>query len=172
MGFNPRTHEGCDHGRSVYCQHPGGFNPRTHEGCDFLVVIVSSVCRSFNPRTHEGCDCLVIVSVSRIRVSIHAPTRGATINRVKRNARSKFQSTHPRGVRLCIFEVYRQLQQFQSTHPRGVRLILTKIIWRGHRFQSTHPRGVRPGSYALLPSIPCFNPRTHEGCDDKQLVGG
>ena len=33
---------------------------------------------SFNPRTHEGCDLRAASLSSRLLVSIHAPTRGAT----------------------------------------------------------------------------------------------
>ena len=32
----------------------------------------------FNPRTHTGCDVLGFAQYIRFRVSIHAPTRGAT----------------------------------------------------------------------------------------------
>ena len=34
---------------------------------------------------------------------------------------SKFQSTHPRGVRHQFFDNRREIFRFQSTHPRGVR---------------------------------------------------
>ena len=34
----------------------------------------------FNPRTHEGCDTVVVEdSVEAAQISIHAPTRGATV---------------------------------------------------------------------------------------------
>jgi len=77
-------------------------------------------------------------------VSIHAPARGATQYSYKTYPYNKFQSTHPRGVRL------------PSHSPH---------IYKG-RFQSTHPRGVRQDS----PGIPeaeekGFNPRTRAGCD-------
>ena len=35
----------------------------------------------FNPRTHTGCDGVISIFQSPIFVSIHAPTRGATIRR-------------------------------------------------------------------------------------------
>ena len=62
---------------------------------------------SFNPRTHAGCDY---------------------IDGDNKNGESKFQSTHPRGVRL--FAVVGKLLfmlVFQSTHPRGVRPIRTRF---------------------------------------------
>ena len=103
--------------------------------------------KSFNPRTLVGCDwrpCWAFPSASR------------------------FQSTHPRGVRrrTCQPQICRRL--FQSTHPRGVRLPVMRRRFQPHhvsihapawgatcharqgpalqmRFQSTHPRGVRLG---------------------------
>ena len=54
-------------------------------------------------------------------VSIHAPTRGATSLSVERNSYYKFQSTHPRGVRLPMPMQPMLIRLFQSTHPRGVR---------------------------------------------------
>ncbi len=106
--FNPRTHAGCDwpsrlaaspmlrfqstHPRGVRHEAPSihdrfqsthprgvhpGFNPRTHAGCDQIGRIFGVAARSFNPRTHAGCD------------AIHDPAPELT----------RFQSTHPRGVR-------------------------------------------------------------------------
>ena len=55
------------------------FNPRTHTGCDPLIKTWSYPTLSFNPRTHTGCDNPERVAVNNVRrVSIHAPTRGAT----------------------------------------------------------------------------------------------
>ena len=76
--FNPRTHEGCD-----ICDHSFegigvGFNPRTHEGCDYLTFSQLKKITCFNPRTHEGCDCRLDEENYCYIVSIHAPTRGAT----------------------------------------------------------------------------------------------
>ena len=78
-GFNPRTHTGCD--SRHLADHCGccRFNPRAHTGCDKKVAktLLSYTC--FNPRTHTGCDVVVSFLVVRQRVSIHAPTRGATL---------------------------------------------------------------------------------------------
>ena len=83
----------------------------------------------------------------------------------------KFQSTHPRGVRLMedpryarVFDVSihapawgatiedlrhaAEPRPFQSTHPRGVRHQLSKRDAQLFLFQSTHPRGVRRGKDA------------------------
>ena len=76
-------------------------------------------------------------------VSIHAPTRGATSSALRNISVSAFQSTHPHGVRLTKTEVLRQYRTFQSTHPHGVRRIVAD----------------------LLSCLLSFNPRTHTGCD-------
>ena len=55
-----------------------GFNPRTHEGCDALHQQDATSLSSFNPRTHEGCDPIKTTRCVGFKVSIHAPTRGAT----------------------------------------------------------------------------------------------
>ncbi len=57
-----------------------------------------------------------------ICVSIHAPTRGCDAYlRYNGYHFSKFQSTHPRGVRQRLIDTVLILKEFQSTHPRGVR---------------------------------------------------
>ena len=78
-----------------------------------------------------------------------------------------FQSTHPRGVRLVLSVASSVLLTFQSTHPRGVRRMVILCKSSGKLFQSTHPRGVRHTFAIYLYLFFCFNPRTHEGCDQK-----
>ncbi len=55
------------------------FNPRTHTGCDWYKPHQDRIDRGFNPRTHTGCDDLLFRYGVLVLVSIHAPTRGATI---------------------------------------------------------------------------------------------
>ena len=79
--FNPRTHVGCDTRSPTRTPSCWNFNPRTHVGCDR-----SRFCHHlwpcyFNPRTHVGCDAIM--------------TRQKIEDR-------RFQSTHPRGVRLYV----------------------------------------------------------------------
>ena len=58
ISFNPRTHTGCDGAVKAWCRlFKSGFNPRTHTGCDF---------DNLNRK------------LALKKVSIHAPTRGAT----------------------------------------------------------------------------------------------
>ena len=79
LGFNPRTHVGCDWVKvdllvymvvfqsthpcrmrpetAIEFTPPKSFNPRTHVGCDVLLVDIIKITYGFNPRTHVGCDC-------------------------------------------------------------------------------------------------------------------
>ena len=70
----------------------------------------------FNPRTREGCDYLQLVIDFQYE---------------------KFQSTHPRRVRL--YKAFRQLIDFmfQSTHPRRVRRS-RRTRWQPIRGVSIH----------------------------------
>ena len=102
--FNPRTHTGCDGGGVPIYGQQAGFNPRTHTGCDRNKPCKHRQSSRFNPRTHTGCDPVCEPSVKpkhrfqsthphRVRpqlldkinnvtrVSIHAPTQGATLAR-------------------------------------------------------------------------------------------
>ena len=88
-----RINSGC---RGKTC----GFNPRTREGCDFCksprsaehVVSIHAPARGAT----EGC----YDSNENRNVSIHAPARGATSCAPHTPITLRFQSTHPRGVRL------------------------------------------------------------------------
>ena len=100
-GFNPRTHTGCDRAALHTISTIGGFNPRTHTGCDNDKSEIVNFMFSFNPRTHTGCDAILSTLCKAVSVSIHAPTRGATKSHCPALYNSRFQSTHPHGVRQC-----------------------------------------------------------------------
>ena len=54
----------------------------------------------FNPRSHKGSDRLTVHSYQESsEISIHAPTRGATAERIDSLALEEFQSTLPQGER-------------------------------------------------------------------------
>ena len=100
--FNPRSHEGSDscclysvqkhlgfqstlprgerHVRVIkYSILVPNFNPRSHEGSDQVKNNNINIKEDFNPRSHEGSDfSWGSIAVMYTRISIHAPTRGAT----------------------------------------------------------------------------------------------
>ena len=126
----------------------------------------------FNPRTPVGCDGRQGARLPVLRISIHAPQWGATSPSVSKltpdpdfNPRtpvgcdvaaltmaetvSKFQSTHPSGVRQDALAYRLPFCIFQSTHPSGVRLFEPSNYGPKTLFQSTHPSGVRLASPRL-----------------------
>ena len=125
--------------------------------------------RGFNSRTREGCDFLRHVLAGRFDVSIHAPARGAITPWGRSGHGTSFNSRTREG---CDFLVAAMLTgtEFQFTHPRGVRfhrglgfLRLLVSIHAPARGAIGIPQRIRPGR--------CFNSRTREGCDNKELTG-
>ena len=57
----------------------GYFNPRSHEGSDAAVDALDYLKANFNPRSHEGSDDKRFYKKEFQHISIHAPTRGATV---------------------------------------------------------------------------------------------
>ena len=55
--------------------------------------------------------------------------------------------------------------RFQSTHPSGVRPSAGMVFSAAARFQSTHPSGVRRRTQPMTSMHAYFNPRTPVGCD-------
>ena len=171
--FNPRTHTGCDSCQNSAIIHLTGFNPRTHTGCDTQRPYFCRFLNSFNPRTHTGCDfpplrtlCLLswfqsthphgvrrgstIAKSKYLSVSIHAPTRGATLHKGKRIDTMMFQSTHPHGVR-----------PFDGQIINALLLVSIHAPTRGATSYRLYP---------TTPGIRRFNPRTHTGCDRSHTI--
>ena len=118
--------KGATLGRGIFLFYAWNFNPRTREGCDNSTKYILPPGRNFNPRTREGCDI------------IHFQLSGSPI---------KFQSTHPRRVRLTIiFFKNSKIINFNPRTREGCddRKIIISV--GASRFQSTHPRRVRHSS--------------------------
>ena len=142
--FNPRTHAGCDTS-VVYSRtraplfqstHPRGvrhlcLSPHTPQSCISIHAPTRGATPGkrdgfpgeyhFNPRTHAGCD----VKMPKREpvpadISIHAPTRGATcLPFTFLVPVTKFQSTHPRGVRRQPLLLPSQSQYFNPRTHAG-----------------------------------------------------
>ena len=63
------------------------------------VRIAAPLC-NFNPRSHERSDLVKVGDQYKLNISIHAPTRGATIPNIDIPDVAGFQSTLPREERL------------------------------------------------------------------------
>ena len=125
---------------------------------------------SFNPRTHAGCDERKDILLSRNRVSIHAPTQGATMMRNPKYLPNKFQSTHPRRVRPHNLSREWKSTMFQSTHPRRVRLRLRTLKRTRGSFNPRTHAGCDIFLKITTATNRSFNPRTHAGCDKQGSI--
>ena len=162
--FNPRTHVGCDGskygspqgvGISIHAPTWGAtyriaFNKTllefqsTHpRGVRLDSQFVTLQRRYFNPRTHVGCDIVGSQVVRATRISIHAPTWGATSGARSSLITGLFQSTHPRGVRPWTPARALDYLNFNPRTHVGCDFRIYRTIYL-HTY---------------------FNPRTHVGCD-------
>ena len=98
----------------------------------------------FNSRAHGGRDIDLRAVNRHLRVSIHAPTGGATGPCGTRAAcRGRFNS-RAHGGRDRNLPVRLALRVFQFTRPRGARRKNAASQGVKQRFQFTRPRGARP----------------------------
>ena len=129
------------------------------------------------------------ISMHSIRISIHAPAKGATSATWHASAGAmKFQSTLPRRERLCngsnhvgrsshfnprsregsdaVLEYVYQRQFSISIHApaKGATMLSDLRAWAGG-FQSTLPRRERRNCNRIVTESEYFNPRSREGSD-------
>ena len=99
-------------------------------------------------------------------VSIHAPTRGATqlANYCKCSTKRFNPRTHT-GCDLQVLIITVFVFLFQSTHPHGVRLCINHKIIRILCFNPRTHTGCDAKSRDEYSIVTSFNPRTHTGCD-------
>ena len=119
--FNPRTHTGCDGLPSVLLKSYASFNPRTHTGCDTGRTWYGWWRSCFNPRTHTGCDYRIQGDYRVNPVSIHAPTRGATVPYCSKRHLLHVSIHAPTRGATALEDFMQKYDKFQSTHPHGVR---------------------------------------------------
>ena len=98
-GFNSRAHAGRDarfaklsaSGSVFQFTRPRGARPKT--------VYAKERNPGFNSRAHAGRDLISLYICRSTSVSIHAPTRGATLTCFDFDDSNLFQFTRPRGAR-------------------------------------------------------------------------
>ena len=99
---------------------------------------------NFNPRSHEGSDYYITYTVNVPRISIHAPTKGATTFHPLIVFYAKFQSTLPRRERLRFWSHFIPYSTISIHAPtKGATNIPDTIICKYCLFQSTLPRRER-----------------------------
>ena len=103
------------------------FNPRSHKGSDPMRILAWIRYRYFNPRSHKGSDGNPEARCAWcIGISIHAPTRGATVEPEKKSGWIQISIHAPtRGATgQCDFIAERKI--FQSTLPQGERRLIAE----------------------------------------------
>ena len=128
--------------------------------------MLKMICMNFNPRSHERSDSMEGKQRGYIPISIHAPTRGATRQRIKKFAVNLFQSTLPREERRKKLKTYTTWQKFQSTLPREERRRQLCILYNTIQISIHAPtRGATLRHSQQLEDLRYFNPRSHERSD-------
>ena len=143
-----------------------GFNPRTHTGCDVENnLLPDCIWVSIHAPT-RGATRTTKPMEYRPMVSIHAPTRGATLtSTANRVGKTRFNPRTHTGCDSSGEAGEVRGSRFQSTHPHGVRHYTCLLVHFPTEFQSTHPHGVRQTRFLGRDTDISFNPRTHTGCD-------
>ena len=148
--FNSRAREGRDNAAPLTQPTTGCFNSRAREGRDLKAVKLRGPANCFNSRAREGRDGAEVAWAARVRVSIHAPARGAT-GTIYHSKKSAEVSIHaPARGATRTFRECESAWTFQFTRPRGARR-----------------RKVQPQDKA-----DCFNSRAREGRDPRCAMPG
>ena len=121
---------------------------------------------NFNPRSHERSDSQQSELITMLRISIHAPTRGATFTCESLRYLVSISIHAPtRGATLSGFQPI-LLLLFQSTLPREERLY-DAANRAGYKVISIHAPTRGATNYNLCSPLLLenFNPRSHERSD-------
>ena len=99
-----------------------------------------------------------------IKVSIHAPARGAIRARIALSRWICFNSRTREGCDSLVGVPFTENSVSIHAPARGAISTISRpnVL---HRFQFTHPRGVRCTTRHRHSNIGSFNSRTREGCD-------
>ena len=148
-GYNAVSIHAPTRGATVpsYCkfQHHQGFNPRAHAGrdlCFWLTITEPGAFQSTRPRGAR--PVFFNLPFAQFPVSIHAPTRGATMMRKSRGCRLKSVSIHaPTRGATSGFKLDREQSDVSIHAPTRGATWSTSRNGAEREFQSTRPRGAR-----------------------------
>ena len=84
---------GATTGQYGYANWKNDFNPRSYKRSDMPTVHSQPFMSDFNPRSYKRSDKLKGLVNRRSKISIHAPTRGATPAIFDKTTGEQFQST-------------------------------------------------------------------------------
>ena len=164
--FNPRSHEGSDAVFAMRKQHLNYFNPRSHEGSDSAPLHGKQIRSEFQSTLPRGERPSSSASLAYFQViSIHAPTRGATVEDCT-NHISELISIHaPTRGATKLDNAEAQREKISIHAPTRGATISWSLTVTTKRFQSTLPRGERHALARFFFFVENFNPRSHEGSD-------
>ena len=113
-----------------------------------------------------GATLIYLICTEFVSISIHAPTWGATILRKLGKSMQRISIHAPTWGATYKDFIFSNLSKFQSTHPRGVRLGPVKGV-AGEPDISIHAPtwGATHCQLRWRRDHSHFNPRTHVGCD-------
>ena len=97
----------------------------------------------FNPRSHTGSDSEDAGGGAGRSISIHAPTRGATMSHYGMTLFSSISIHAPTRGATRFYNTWWTFAKFQSTLPHGERLNSVIDVSYNDEFQSTLPHGER-----------------------------
>ena len=142
------------------------FNPRSHERSD---KVAQQSCGaeswiSIHAPT-RGATIDAIDSLASLPISIHAPTRGATTRSRFQICASEFQSTLPREERQLRLDRSVHRQGFQSTLPREERRYLRRCRNQWRYFNPRSHERSDTIDVGPVNASEDFNPRSHERSD-------
>ena len=145
------------------------FNPRSHAGSDKPRARMLAAAGHFNPRSHAGSDGRWILFSHINRISIHAPTQGATRNHC--NAGILTGYFNPRSHAGSDFNLRRLSFGLVNFNPRShagsdIIVWLMRLVLR--HFNPRSHAGSDLLVILLLRLINYFNPRSHAGSDPKR----
>ena len=167
QGFNPRAREGRDCNVGCLTIKEQCFNPRAREGRDIIGKAIRYNANVFQPTRPRGARLSLILSAAsawmfqptrprgarrsggsavnyRIRVSTHAPARGATQGCPDLHAQScRFNPRAREGRDADVIDAKRIWSSFNPRAREGRDTTSMPHISRWMKFQPTRPRGAR-----------------------------
>ena len=130
---------------------PDGFDPRPHARGDDITYLLERTTQSFDPRPHARGDVSPQFRSEVAKVSIHAPTRGATP---------------------AILAILDREAEFRSTPPREGRPLIVNSEWGAFEVSIHAPtRVATPRSLGFPRGVHSFDPRPHARGDDRLVPG-
>ena len=122
----------------------------------------------FNPRSHEGSDAIISCVINMRNISIHAPTRGATLP-FEQSAYILHISIHAPTRGATLNQVHRARTRSISIHAPTRGATSHSELPSSEKFISIHaPTRGATGKIENMEEMKMdFNPRSHEGSDEK-----